>query len=363
MLVAARRRTTKTDQPMTPRICICGTQVPFQHGGAEVLVESLRDELRERGHLVELVTVPFSWSSRLQILESAMAWRLLDLEASAGEKIDLVICTRFPTWAVRHPNKVVWLVHQFRQVYELLGTRYSDFSDSAEDQQTVDMIHRMDRLALGEARRVFTISGNTAARLQTSLGIEGRPLYPPPALGDRYRSEGSGDYVLSVGRLDAMKRVDSLLRGLAAARTEVRCIVAGEGPQAGELADLAASLGVSDRVDFVGRVNDERLLDLYAGALAVYFAPFDEDYGYVTVEAFKSSKPVITAADSGGVLELVEDGVNGIVVASPSARRIARAMDSLFRDRELADRLGRSGHERVREIGWDGVIEALLSSL
>ena len=187
-----RRQRSKTaaipsDYRMRPRICICGTQVPFQHGGAEVLTESLCRELRARDFDTEMVTLPFSWSSRIQILESAMSWRLLDLESSAGQKIDLVICTRFPSYAIRHSNKVVWLVHQFRQAYELLGTRYSDFSNSEEDRQTVEMIRRMDRRTLGEARRIFTISKNTAARLESFLGIEGRALYPPPSLGDRYR--------------------------------------------------------------------------------------------------------------------------------------------------------------------------------
>ena len=161
---------------MSARICICATQVPFSRGGAELLVESLRDQLLARDFEVEVVSVPFAWQPRRQILKSALAWRLLDLTEVAGRRIDLVIGTRFPSYMVQHPNKVVWLIHQFRQVYELMGTRYSDFADLPEDQEVVSMIRTMDRRCLSEARRLCTISQNTADRLQRFLGLEGEVL-------------------------------------------------------------------------------------------------------------------------------------------------------------------------------------------
>ena len=348
---------------MAPRICICGTQVPFSRGGAELLVESLTDELRAREFEVEVVSVPFAWGSRRQILKSALAWRLLDLTEVAGKKIDLVIATRFPSYVVRHPNKVVWLIHQFRQVYELMDTPFSDFGSLPDDERVVAMIRAMDRRCLAEARRLCTISENTAERLDRFLGLKGEALYPPPALRDRLHEGDSGDYILSVGRLDEMKRFDLLVRGLASSSSDLRCKIAGDGPERERLGALVTELGLDDRVDLLGRVDDDRLVDLYAGALGVFYAPFDEDYGYVTVEAFQAGKPVLTVADAGGVLEFVRDGENGFVSSSTSPRSIGAIVDRLAQDRDEARRLGATGKQDVAGIGWDSVIDGLTSTL
>ena len=100
-----------------------------------------------------------------------------------------------------------------------------------------------------------------------------------------------------------------------------------------------------DRVVFAGAVAGDELIDLYAGALAVVYAPFDEDYGYVTLEAFLCAKPVITATDSGGTLEFVVDGQNGFVCA-PEPAAIGAALARLAADRALR-RAARSGRARA----------------
>lgn len=345
---------------LAERIAICGTKVPFVSGGAEVLIESLRVELIARGFEVDVITLPFAWTTREKLLKSALAWRLVDLSEVAGRRIDRVIATRFPSYLVKHPNKVVWLVHQMRQIYDLLGTRHSDFSETPRDQKTIEMIREMDQRTLGEARALYAISKNTAGRLARWNRLEAGVLYPPPKLGEAYRAGEFGDYVLSVGRLDPLKRFDLLIRALAETRNPVRCRIAGTGPDREALGQLAERLGVADRVELLGFVEDAALVDLYAGCLGVFYAPYDEDYGYVTIEAFKSGKPVVTAADSGGVLEFVEDGVTGLVGSADQPQSIAARLDRLWERRDLAARLGEAGRARVAAIGWDAVISELV---
>ena len=344
------------------RVVICATQVPFAWGGAEILVECLRDQLRARGFEAEVVTLPFEWPQRVDLAKAGLAWRLLDLRQVGGKRVDLVIGTRFPSYLVRHPNKVVWLIHQLRQVYDLLDTPYSDFgADDERDARAIAMVRAMDRRGLGEARRVFTISGNVAERLQRHNGIAARVLYPPPRLDGRLREGPFGDFVFTIGRLDEIKRVDLLVRALRHTEHPVRARIAGTGPQREALAALAAKLGVADRVDFLGFVADEQVVEEYARSLAAFYAPYDEDYGFVTVEAFQAGKPVVTTADAGGVLELVADGVSGFVCAA-EPRAIAARLDQLWTDRERARTMGAAGRERVREIAWDAVIEQLTGS-
>jgi glycosyltransferase involved in cell wall biosynthesis len=341
-------------------VVVCEARVPFVHGGAEIHVRELVRELLARGYEAELVGIPFKWYPKDELLPHAAAWRLIDLSESNGRPIDLVIATKFPTYFVRHPAKVGWLIHQYRAAYELCGTPYSDFGHTEGDVGLRDTLIRLDTQMLGECRRLFANAENTAARVRRYNGLPAEALYHPPRLAGRLHCRSYGRYVLSVGRIESVKRVDLLVAAMAQVDPGLRLVVAGDGTQRGHVERLAADLGVADRIEFLGAVGDEQLLELYADALAVLYPPFDEDFGYVTLESFLARKPVITAVDSGGPNEFVVDGVNGYA-CPPEAEAIAAAINRLHADRARARSLGEAGEQRARQITWDGVIEKLVS--
>jgi glycosyltransferase involved in cell wall biosynthesis len=340
-------------------ILVCEAQVPFVHGGAEILVRQLVDRLRARGFTTELVSVPFKWYPKDEILAHAAAWRLLDLSESNGTPIDLVIATKFPTYFARHPNKVGWLLHQYRAAYELCGTVYSDFVHVDLDVGLRQQLIGLDTAMLLECRRLYAIARNTAARLETFNGLQAETLYHPPKLADRIAGGPSQDYILSVGRLESVKRHDLAIRAMPHLASPRRLVIVGDGTQHANLRRLTDELGLADRVTFEGAAGDDRLLELYAGALAVAYTPYDEDYGYVTLEAFLARKPVVTTRDSGGPLEFVVDGVNGLV-CEPDPQALAHAFSRLDQNRRLASSLGDAGYDRARLVTWDGVIEKLV---
>jgi glycosyltransferase involved in cell wall biosynthesis len=336
------------------RIAVCNPQVPFLHGGAEILAETLVAELQRRGHVADLVTIPFKWYPGPRVLSQAFLWRLVDLEESDGERIDLVIGMKFPSYCVRHPRKIAWLLHQFRQAYEWDRTEFGQFADSAEDRALRRAVHRLDRVALGECRHVFTISQNVADRVERNVGIAAESLPPPPQSLD-FRCEAYDDFVLSVNRLDRAKRIDLLIEA-AAAEPALRLVIAGEGPDRERLEGLARERGLNGRVRFAGRVSADELASLYATCRAVYYAPVDEDYGMVPYEAFLSGKPVVTTVDAGGPLEVVSDRTGRVV--HPDAAELARAFASL--DAGTARTLGEAGREVAARVTWDHCIERLL---
>jgi len=341
-------------------VVVCEAQVPFVHGGAETHVRELARELTARGYQTELVSIPFKWYPKEEILPHAAAWRLIDLSESNGRPIDLVIASKFPTYFVRHPNKVGWLIHQYRAAYELCGTPFSDFGHNERDVGLRDTLIRLDTAMLAECRRLFANSRNTANRVTKFNGLQAEPLYHPPRLASRLVSGPYGNYVLSVGRLESVKRVDLLVSAMAHVDPPIRLVIAGDGTQRENIERLAAQSGLSGRIDFLGTVDDQTLVDLYRGALAVLYPPYDEDFGYVTLEAFLARRPVVTATDSGGPNEFVVDGVNGFVCA-PDAQAFADAVNRLSGDRRRAASLGDAGHARAIEVTWDGVIEKLVS--
>jgi glycosyltransferase involved in cell wall biosynthesis len=344
------------------RIVVCEAQVPFVEGGAEYHVRELVRHLREHGYETEKVSLPFKWYPKEEILAHAAAWRLIDVSESNGATIDLAIGTKFPSYFVRHPRKVAWLIHQYRAAYDLCGTEYSDFADVEQDVGLRQQLIDLDRRMLGECIRRFANARNTADRLQRYNGLSAEPLYHPPRLADRLRSGPQGDYVLSVGRIESVKRVDLLVRAMARADAGIRLLIAGDGTGRGAVERTADALGVSGKISFLGSVDDELLVDLYAGALAVAYPPYDEDFGYVTIEAFLARKPIVTATDSGGPLEFVVDGVNGLV-RPPEPEAFAEAFNALAADRRRAAEMGEAGYDKARTITWDGVIERLVGGL
>jgi glycosyltransferase involved in cell wall biosynthesis len=330
-------------------IAVCRPQVPFARGGAEIFTDELVRQLRARGHEAEIVSVPFKWYPGGRLLTQAFLWRLLDLTEADGRPIDLVVATKFPSYCVRHPNKVVWLLHQFRQAYELDRTELGQFSESAEDRATRRRVQELDRIALGEARKLLATSGNVAGRLQRSTGLEAEVLpHPPQELA--YRTDAYEPFVFSVGRLDRAKRIDLLIE--AAVRQGVDVVVSGEGPDRERLEGLA-----NGRVRFTGRVSETELADLYARCRAVFYAPVDEDFGMVPFEAFLAEKPVVTTTDAGGPLDVVRDRETGRVV-EPTVEAVAGA---LVIDEEEARAWGRAGKALAAEVTWDNAIDRLLA--
>lgn len=351
-------------------VLVLGVKAPFTSGGQDVLVGSLVRELKQRGHTTDLVELPFTPLPKYGLLTQAGLWRALPLESFSGRDVDIVISTKFPSYYAKHPCKSLWLVHQHRPLYELYGTRYSDISNDPRDESLRRMLVDGDRKMFSECAYVSGISRNVVQRLKAFNDVNGEALYPPLNLAGRYRSEGQSDYILSVGRICSIKRVDLMIKALPIVHQFVKLKVAGIPDEPGVMDYLKNEIDkhhLWDRVEFLGRVDDETLLDLYANALAVYYAPHDEDYGYVTLEAMASGRPVVTATDSGGVLEFVRHNETGLVV-EPTSDSIGHAVNQLAEDKAAAARFGAAGRDAIEATGvtasaWDHVIDRLLSPL
>jgi len=346
------------------RLALCAAQVPFVRGGAEALCDSIYRELIKKGHEVEYIKLPLKWYPPQEAINSCLAWRLLDLTASNAQKIDGVIATKFPSYIIKHPNKVVWLIHQLRSAYDLAHTPFDDFMSYGKMGEIVrTKIHDIDNRCLDESKKVYTISQNIANRLWRFNKIKGEPLYHPPPLMGRYSSESSEDYIFYPSRLESVKRQELVISSMKYLKSDLRLKIAGTGSQLENYKILAKEYKVADKIDFLGYVSDDDLLEIYARSMCVAYVPFEEDLGYVTLESFLSKKPVITCKDSAGPLEFVEDGINGYVV-EPSPEKIAESIDKLYRENTYKA-MGERGYNKVNNmnLSWDIVIERLMEPI
>lgn len=320
-------------------------------------MDGLASALSDAGHIVDVVALPLSWDPPENLLTTALSWRLLDLSRFNNRTVDRVICTKYPTWAVNHPNKSLWLIHQHRQAYDLYGTPMSEFTPDASSRATRDRVLDIDRIGIGSCARRFSISQNVSERLRRFTGLDAIPLYPPvPRSG--LEPASFEPFVLSVARLDASKRIAPLIDAWPFVSSELDLVIVGDGPDRDALDMKIDALGHRDRIRLLGRVDDAALRTLYNTCRAVYYAPIDEDYGYTTVEALAAGKPVVTAMDSGGVLEFVRDGLHGIVT-NLDARSLAASINALS-DADYARCLGSGGPQVTQQLTWDAVVTSLM---
>jgi glycosyltransferase involved in cell wall biosynthesis len=345
------------------RIGILNVQVPFIRGGAEVLAESLHDELKKRGYEVDIITIPFKWYPSEAIIDSMLMARMIDIKEVNGEKIDRVVALKFPIYYANHENKVLWLCHQHRQAYDLWNTDHGDLQTMKNGNEVRKLIIECDNKFIPKARKVFTISQTVTDRLQKYNNIQASTLYPPPKNFELFKPGLAEDYFFYPSRIDPIKRQILLVQALKYCKTPVRVIIAGAGDKntINKIRETAKIDGTSSQLEMRGYISEEEKIDLYSRSIGVYFGPYQEDYGYITLESFFSGKPVITHPDSGGPLEFVNEETGFVV--NPDPKSIAYAMDRLYKDRVLAKKLGNNGFDLMKKlnINWDFVVEQLLS--
>jgi glycosyltransferase involved in cell wall biosynthesis len=341
-------------------LAIVTSSPPGVEGGHLVIARALVDAARESGHEAHLLITPDYGFGRLTA--TYLATLKIDVSQIGGRKVDQVISLRYPSYAVRHRAHVCWLTHTMREYYDLWPQFRAPLSLPNRFKESVRraILHTVDHHLLKQhATKVVAISQTVQRRVVTDFDIQAEVVYPPPPQRP-YRCDGYGDYVFAISRLTPLKRVDLLVRALAEpAARYASAVVAGDGEDRDNLIALADQLGVGDRVQFLGRVDDSTMLDHLARCRAVCFTPMDEDYGFVTVEAFASRKAVVTCRDSGGPAELVVDGDAGFV-CEPTPASVASALARLTDDPGLAERLGTCAADRVATMTWPGAIKRLV---
>lgn len=343
------------------KVLIVNTMAPFIWGGAEELSVSLADNLRARDHDVELLRLPFSWEPYDRIPDEIMRFSMMRLP-----NVDKVISLKFPAYFLPAQNHTTWLIHQYRQAYDLWETDQTNIPNDEHGRRVRQLIVDADRETLS-ARRIFTISQIVSDRLHTSVNVSAAPLRAPINDPELFGGGEPQGYLLAAGRVNAAKRQHLIVEAMAHLPQSLRLIVAGppDSPEdAARLQDVVQRLDLADRVKLDLRFLDRReLADYVNAASAVVYVPYNEDsFGYVTMEAYQAAKPVITVADAGEVLELVIDGETG-AVSTPDGESLAAAIASVLISADRAAEMGRAGqaHWLSKDVNWSSNIAQLMA--
>ncbi|QAU24997.1 glycosyltransferase [Dyella sp. M7H15-1] len=341
------------------KILVVNNMAPFVWGGAEELAVNLQQNLIAAGHESEVLRIPFQWEPASKIPSQMLLARTLEMYNT-----DRVIALKFPAYLVRHPRKTLWLLHQYRQAYDLYDVGQSNLF-GVEGETLRGLIRNADNDAFRESDRIFVNSEVTRNRLRHYNGFDAQVLLPPVNDPERFVG-GSGNYIFAGGRVNSMKRQHLLVEAMKYATPDVRLVIGGP-PDAPEdairLHGLVERLGLKDRVQLDLRFLPREIYANYInGAMAVAYLPYDEDsLGYVAMESATAGKALISTHDSGGILTLARDQQTGRVVA-PEAAELGDAISFLWRNREATKAMGQAAKELWLSFGinWRSTVEALL---
>jgi len=341
------------------KIIIASTIVPFIEGGGTFIVDWLEQKLREYGHQVDVVKIPYS-SHYKEMLVQMTALRLYHLE----DACDRLICIRVPSYLIPHPDKYLWFIHHYREVYDLWKTELDFLPKDTETLAVREYIMRADEAAFSEAKKIYTNSKIVSRRLMDFNNINAKPLYPPILKPEQFYCDSYGDYLYYPSRICNTKRQLLAVQAMKYTKTNVKLLITGKSETVeyiGTIRKYIIENFLESKVIIRDEwVTEEEKANCFSKCLAVLYIPYKEDsYGYVSLEAHHSRKAVITCKDSGGIEELIIDGINGMI-AEPEPEKLADIFDKIYLDKNDAENMGASGLNRINELGitWDNVVKS-----
>lgn len=336
------------------KIAVIGTSSKSgDQGGAENFYKGLVSALIEHNVDAELIC-PISDETNFETIKETYL-NFYDLDLS---KYDGVISTKAPSYIIKHRNHICYLIHTMRVFYDMFESEFPYPSPELIKQK--NFIIKLDSAALRYPRvkKIFSIGHEVTKRLLKFNQLKSEVLHPA-LLFDNFKCGEYHEYFFLPGRLHRWKRVDLAIRAIVLSKKPFQLKIAGVGEDETYYRKVANN---DSRIEFLGRVTDEQLIDLYSNALAVPFTPIHEDYGYVTLEAFKSCKPVITCNDSGEPSHFVKNFINGFV-CDPTPEAISEKMDYFFTHRDRAAEMGLNGKTTIEHITWKNIAMRLIQSL
>lgn len=343
------------------KVLVVNNMAPFIWGGAEELAVNLQRNIEIAGHESEILRIPFQWEPAESISSQMMMARAFELF-----NVDHVIALKFPAYLIRHPSKTLWLLHQYRQAYDLLDAGQTNLPCGSTGDQLRSLIRNADNETFAESKHIYTNSKVTRDRLKHYNGFDADVLLPPINDPESFEGgEGEG-YIFAGGRVNGMKRQHLLLEALRLADSKVRLVIAGppdSEADADKLRQLVERYSLQNRVTLdLGFLPRSKYVSYVNKASAVAYLPFDEDsLGYVTMEAAMAGKPLISCSDCGGILGLAKHQETGWVV-DPEVGLLAEVMSHVVTNPKKAREFGAVARELWLSYGvnWENTVEALL---
>ncbi|MEM6366909.1 MAG: N-acetyl-alpha-D-glucosaminyl L-malate synthase BshA [Myxococcota bacterium] len=343
-------------------------------GGSGRIAADLSDRLRDRGHHVQVFAS--ARPAHLSV-DSPTPWVPVEVESYAAlphapyslamaskvaelQDVDLI----HAHYAIPHANSA----HLAKQIIRMETGREVPFVVTLHGTDVVRRgpmraCARATKLALHSAQGVTVPSAFLAREARAAFQLEAEQVAEVPNFVDpdlnhpprEHRPDGPTLNLVHVSNLRIVKRVQDILYAMTRLPPRVRLNVVGEGPQRGQLESLTRTLRLQERVRFFGRRND--VPDILRSSDVFVFPSQVESFGLAALEASACGLPVV-ASDVGGLPEVVEDGVSGLLFPSRDVDALADRVRQLMDGPELRRRMGEAGRSRALRFGPAASVDA-----
>lgn len=340
------------------RIAVVSTSSHFVFGGAEFVLNDLVKNLKKYGnHEVDHFNIPFPEFFDIELIQFTLSSLALNFD-----NYDMLIASKFPAYCIPHRNKVIWLFHQFRQVYELWENKYG-FNSTPKFSYLKDFIFNIDSKEIPRSAKIFSLSEEVAQRLKQYNHIESEILYAPVNDADKFYCDSYNDYIFYPSRISEIKRQHLAIEAMAYVKSNVKLYIAGkcaEPDYENSINHLIKNKNIHGKVKLMGEIPQQEKFNIFSKSLGAIFIPYKEDYGLVTLEAGLAKKATICTTDSGGVREFITSNSNGLVT-DPDPKKIAEAMDFLYFNKDKAKIYGEAAYEKIQSLNlnWENIVNRI----
>jgi glycosyltransferase involved in cell wall biosynthesis len=299
---------------------------------------------------------------RYMIFPAAVVAELRHLQGPRDALVEIWNGVPFlsPLWA-RGP-RCTWIHHVHRNMWGMVleDPRLARIGELLETRIIPPLYRRTP---------IVTLSESSRDELVHDLHFKAdNVLVVPPGVDDRFHPDATVDesrrpLVVAVGRLMPPKRFDELIRIVADVQgrvPDVELAIVGDGSERAALRDLVESLGLQDHVRFLGRVDDDELVDLYRRAWVLASASIAEGWGMTVTEAAATGTPAVVT-DISGHRDSVADGVSGLLAAT--SRQLADQLATVLTDDDLRARLAEGAREHAARFTWEATAANLFVPL
>jgi len=316
-------------------------------GGAELLYQGLKNALNKSGYNARLIELVVDESSFEHILKAYEQFENLDLS-----HYDAVISTKSPSYAIQHKNHLCYLLHTIRVFYD----RFDDeMKPTAFNKKCREQIIQRDNHIFKRLDNLLTIGHEVTLRLMKYNNIYHSQVLHPPLTIDHFNTQSYDNFAFIPSRLHRWKKIDFLINAWQQVNSDIKLYIAGTGEDEAYFKKLAAN---DERIHFLGKINDQELADYYSKCLFVPFAPINEDYGFVTLEAFRSKKMVLSCDDSGEPANMIINNINGYVVPRDE-KAFAAQVDLICTNKNKTKQLGEQAYALSEKINWQNTIQEI----
>jgi glycosyltransferase involved in cell wall biosynthesis len=340
------------------KILVAHVIQPGFSGGAEYLVKNLLIELRVRGHEVEYVEFPLNLSSLSNIPLLCHAFEKIEIQNA-----DLVICTKFPATLIKHKNKVIWLIHHFKNI----DPEVFDRLNSIDNNYLHDFIVNKQVKAIKESSKSFVISSHIQNQIIDKLGVKIDVLRTPVSVNQTKSQAFDGNYIFCGGRINSQKRQDLLIKALSLSKQDYKLQIIGLSEDQNYFSYLVSLIKqhkLQDRVLLENRfLNDLEFKNLIDFSSLCVYIPYNEDnFSIFAGMACLSNKLVITASDSGEVATFISQ-VDSRLVSENNPTDLSRKLDFAISELKSSPLLLKKQLEIYNSqyfVNWDTVISELI---